>query len=194
MKIQITGDSLAARYEGHAIPILNDLLADYYPNSELINTAISGQNSQDLLERKEIIQQAGGDFLFLFVGSNDLARHKQIDLKTFRANLSSLIDGVRDAVGEIILVSPPPVDEVKQAFRDNPLILTYVRVMEEVAGEKSCLFLNLFQLFSENAVPLVDLMTGLADDGLHFGEKGYQLLVREMSALINSRKSKENLV
>ncbi|GGE27671.1 GDSL-type esterase/lipase family protein [Streptococcus himalayensis] len=194
MKIQITGDSLAARYEGHGSPILNELLTKKCGELEIVNTAISGQNSQDLLDRKRLIQQAGGDFLFIFVGSNDLARHKPIDRATFSSNLYQLIDGLHEWVDEIVLVSPPPVDEQKQAFRDNDLIMSYVRVMEAVAKEKSCQLVNIFRMFSENEVPLAELMKGLADDGLHFGEVGYQLVTEAMLALINSRQSKENLV
>lgn len=76
---------------------------------------------------------------------------------------------------QIILVSPPPVDENKQQFRTNHLVLTYSKILEEECVAYNLKFLSLYQLLSNQEVPVTRLLQGTLDDGLHFGESAYAI-------------------
>ncbi|MGT2845783.1 GDSL-type esterase/lipase family protein [Streptococcus massiliensis] len=191
MRIHITGDSLAARFEGYEEPILNYLLKQKIANLQVINTAVSGNNTRDLLARLEadILSQSATDYLFLLIGANDLATHKQIPLVEFKENLLELILRLREKFTHINLciISPPPVDESKQQYRKNSIIEEYVKTMQMVALDTDCAFLNLYQLFLNHTEEnLMTLMTGLENDGLHFGLKGYQILADAIYQKIQS--------
>ncbi|MBP2622702.1 GDSL-type esterase/lipase family protein [Streptococcus oricebi] len=191
MYIHITGDSLSARFEGYEEPILNHLLKQKIADLQVINTAVPGNNTRDLLARLEadILSQSATDYLFLLIGANDLATHKQVPLMEFKENLLELILQFREKFPHtsLCLISPPPVDESKQEYRKNSIIEEYVKTMQAVALDTDCAFLNLYQLFLNHTEEnLVTLMTGLKNDGLHFGLRGYQILADAIYQQIQS--------
>ena len=189
MRIHITGDSLAARFEGGDEPMLNHLLKQKIAGLEVTNTAVSGNNTRDVLERlnRDILSKPAPDWFFLLIGANDLASHKQLPLVEFKKNLGEFLLAIQAAYPQanLCLISPPPVDESKQEYRRNQTIETYVSAMEEISVEFSCSLINLYQLFQEVDVALSVLMDGLAHDGLHFGKVGYDLLATAMLAVID---------
>ncbi|WP_440210897.1 DUF459 domain-containing protein [Streptococcus merionis] len=183
IRLHLTGDSLMARHEGRDQPMINDCLnqlADF--SLEIINTAVSGHNTADLLARldQEILSQAQVDFICILIGTNDLASHKQIHLPTFEANLKQILKKLSRIYEskQITLISPPPVDESKQRHRTNRRIREYSACIKKIAFQENCRFVDLYKIFTKNPKPTEELLIGSLNDGLHFGKAGYELLAQ----------------
>lgn len=185
MKILLLGDSLFARHEGKDYPHINFSLKQHLPEITIFNNAISGANSFDLLEllKKQEFPQVNG--IFIFIGANDLARHKQVFLGEYLENLRQIVKWLeeKESTAWICLLSPAPVDETKQIHRDNRLVDLYSEIVEQVAQETSCFFFSVKNLFLKSPYPLEQLLKGQMDDGLHFGSLAYDLLAKEMSRI-----------
>lgn len=75
----------------------------------------------------------------------------------------------------VLLVSPPAVDEKKQHVRNNKLVEKYAGVVKKVADEYHFRYANLCQAMID-ADDLSMISRGIKNDGLHFGDKGYEIL------------------
>lgn len=76
----LLGDSLFARFEGMAEPHINVALKNLLPLVQIDNKAVSGDNSFDLLKILQKQTLTPSDWVFVFIGANDLAQHKQVFL------------------------------------------------------------------------------------------------------------------
>ncbi|RVU71531.1 MULTISPECIES: SGNH/GDSL hydrolase family protein [Lactobacillus] len=179
MKVLLTGDSIIARHEGLSQPRLNANLKQKVPGIELTNTAVSGINSGAFFARLSelVLTQDQHDALVILLGTNDLATHKQVPLAQFKQNMSLIASAVVCEYWppKVILVSPPAVDEQKQHVRSNKVVAQYSQVVEAVAQEYHFHYVNLYQAMIERG-NLASLCQGLKNDGLHFGQAGYELL------------------
>lgn len=181
MHILLLGDSLFVRREGASRPMIEACLVEKLPDLLISNSAISGLSSQGLLDQlPNFLPARPVDKVFILIGSNDLVTTNRILEKDFAENLQQIIDGLLNTYQpeQIYLISPPPVDEDKQWYRHNGLVASYTAVMETIAEQWSCSFINLYQIFMNKSqeVPLELLLEGSMDDGLHFGQLGYELL------------------
>ena len=86
MRIILLGDSIFARKEGLDQPRINWTLKEKKPDLEIDNTAVSGINSGALLALLGdlALKRPRADQLFLMVGVNDAASHKQVPLDQYR--------------------------------------------------------------------------------------------------------------
>lgn len=179
LKLLLTGDSIFARNEGYHEPAINHFLSQKLPQVKLINTAYPGLNTGGLCAtiNERIFQAEKCDYLIILIGTNDLATHKQVPVDQFKANLQFLISSIIWLYypNQVILVSPPAVDENKQHVRSNELVNKYGQVIEEVCQQYHLTFINLFQAMLKYG-NLPSLCHGLKNDGLHFGKNGYNLL------------------
>lgn len=179
MKLLLTGDSIIARHEGLDEPRINYDLQKLIPNCEIINTAINGINSGGFFASLSdlVFRQIKCDYLILLIGTNDLATHKQVPLKQFKVNMRLIASSIIWFYypSKVIFVSPPAVDENKQHVRTNSSIKKYSQVIEKVATEYHFSYINLAQTMLKQG-NLTKLCHGIKNDGLHFGQKGYQLL------------------
>lgn len=184
MKIHLTGDSLMARHEDADIPMVNIKLYDLDPSLKVTNSAISGNSTRDLLARyDDIIMDHQSEYLFVLVGTNDLATDRDVSPLEFEKNLNGLIDifEIRFATHRIHFLLPPPVDEAKQIKRTNHRLTQYGQLIRKVCLEKDCPVLDLNQAFRDAAsadMPLEKILIGIKDDGLHFGQIGYEILAK----------------
>lgn len=181
MHILLLGDSLFVRREGASRPMIEACLVEKLPDLLISNSAISGLSSQGLLDQlPNLLPARPVDKVFILIGSNDLITTNRILEKDFAENLQQIIDELLNTYQseQIYLISPPPVDENKQWYRHNGLVSSYANTMRIVAEGKGCSFINLYQIFiaASQTVPLPDLLEGAMDDGLHFGQLGYELL------------------
>lgn len=179
MKILLTGDSIIARHEGLNEPRINYELKRRLGNIELVNTAVSGINSGAFFARlSELVLKAPTcDKIVILLGTNDLATHKQVPIKQFKRNMELIASSIICLYWpkNVILVSPPAVDENKQRVRNNFLVKQYAKVVEEVAQEYKFNYLDLAQEMIKHG-NLENLWHGIKNDGLHFGKEGYKLL------------------
>lgn len=179
MKLLLTGDSLIARHEGLNEPYLNHNLKLALPNCQIINTAVSGINSGGFYASlpELVFKQEKCDYFILLIGTNDLATHKQVPLKQFEINMNLIASSIIWLYypPQVILISPPAVDETKQHVRNNGLVLQYSQTIQKVAQQYHFSYINLANQMIK-AGNLTNLCHGLKNDGLHFGDAGYQLL------------------
>ncbi|WP_281165640.1 GNAT family N-acetyltransferase [Liquorilactobacillus sicerae] len=178
MRILVTGDSLIARHEQLDQPMINYCLQQQLTRLEIVNTAISGSNSQDLLQNwKTFFPNNEFSAVFLLIGTNDLALHKQIPLKKFQTNLLQIIKRLKHIypTANLCLITPPAVDESKQKWRNNQLIAQYTEIMLQTATQNLIKSINLqAAMLAGGSFPAIT--KGILNDGLHFGLAGYQLL------------------
>lgn len=182
MKIVLLGDSLFARFEGKAEPHINFSLKQYLPDLVITNLAESGDNSVDLLAKLDNWDFPEVDKVFVWIGTNDLAIHKQIYLGEFQENMRQIATLLLEHYqpSQLILLGPVPVDEAKQRYRTNRLVEYYSEIVEKVARESKCDFLSVQELMAASPIPLPELLRGSMDDGLHFGSAGYELLAEKL--------------
>lgn len=187
MKVLLTGDSIIARYEGRNEPFLNYELKKRLPKIKLLNTAVSGINSGAFFARLSelVLTRPKQDVLVILLGTNDLAKHKQVPLEQFRRNMELIASAVVCQYWPkyVILVSPPAVDEKKQLVRSNELVREYGQVVKEVSEEYHFHFVDLGQKMMEKG-DLENLCHGLKNDGLHFGKDGYEFLSDLLSQVL----------
>ncbi|WEM61705.1 hypothetical protein [Streptococcus parauberis] len=66
-------------------------------------------------------------------------------------------------------------------------MVQYGQLITKVCQEKDCCVLDLNQAFRDAATPevsLEDILVGIKDDGLHFGEKGYEILAKTINGAL----------
>lgn len=184
--ILLLGDSLFARKEGKKIPHINYTLKQKRKDLRITNRAVSGNNTFDLLAliHKEPPQPV--DYIFVLIGANDLAQHKQVFLGEYQENLRKILEFLTPIVPaeRIFLLAPPLVDETKQEYRTNRLVTYYTEVMQQVAEEYGCPFQSLKVQFEADGQPVDLLLKGVLDDGLHFGSLGYEVVADTMLTFI----------
>lgn len=177
MIILLTGDSLIASYEGLKEPMLDHYLKQKSPH-EIINTGISGDNSDHLLARfqRDVLDFPEAEKVFILIGTNDLARGKQVPLGAFGQNIETMIRQLKFVwqSSDIFFISPPAVDERKQWRRSNQLVQRYTNYLEKIVNTHNCGFIDFYHAVEERGVR--QTMKGRRNDGLHFGESGYDLL------------------
>lgn len=174
MKIVCFGDSLTARKEGYPKSMLTMMLSEKVKGQRFINAGVSGNTTVVAkLRFKEDVMSHHPDAVTILFGSNDCADTKNIPLDIYRENLEFFIKKIGHK--KTILITPPPVDELKQTHRKNDVLAKYVRVVQEVANVQECTLIdfNTHVLQQEN---YEKLLVGKSDDGLHFGEKLYDQL------------------
>ena len=150
------------------------------------NLAVSGDTTEDLLERFEVEtkQRLRGDeeTIFIFgIGINDSQFvHSQNDLRTppekFRENIQKLIDLAQKFASKIIFVGFTPVDESKttpipwntEFSYKNENVKKYDGIVKSVCKENNVYFVEIF-----NQVTKLNHKK-LLEDGLHPNSEGHQ--------------------
>lgn len=180
------GDSLTARKEGFDKPMLTSKLSAILKSFEVINAGVSGDNTCDALLRIESdVVKHNPDVVTVLFGANDAAFHKQIDLKTFKENLYKIVHILKPE--RTVLISPAPVDERVQFARTNKVLFAYAAAVKEVSVETNSHFIDFFsELISVENYP--QKLKGLENDGLHFGEEGYDFLVQLIKKKIEATR------
>lgn len=180
MYFLLLGDSLFARHEGKELPHIEYSLRQLVPGMTITNWAVSGDNSFDLLKQLGSRALPTADCVLVFIGANDLAQHKQVFLGEYEDNLNKIVAHLKQVypAERIVLLTPSPVDETKQAYRTNRLVTYYGQVVKKVAEQAGCQLLDTVSLFEGSGLPMSDLLKGSLDDGLHFGSQAYALLAK----------------
>ena len=174
LEIICFGDSITARKEGYPSPILTHKLSSKMPNYEFINAGVSGNTSEQAMFRfnKDVLSKRP-DVVTVLFGANDSATDKLVDLDTFKRNISLFAKQIGPE--KTILISPAPVDESLQRNRTNERLKQYAQAVQEVAEETDSYFIDFFHILYSYP-NYKELLVGVKNDGLHFGEAGYELL------------------
>jgi lysophospholipase L1-like esterase len=176
MKLVLFGDSITARTEGHDIPLLTIKLEDKLSgNWNIINAGMPGNNTFNALDRieKDVLFH-NPDFVTVLFGANDAAFHnKMVQLNDFERNLTNIVTAITPK--KTILISPTPVDERLQHARTNAMLKQYTEIVRAVSEATGSHYIDLFSSMV-NLHNLPEILKGLRNDGLHFGELGYDYI------------------
>lgn len=168
------GDSLTARHEGKDSPRLTEKLTFELPTFRVVNAGVSANTTKDALRRieKDVLTHSP-DLVTVLFGSNDAAVHKKVALNTYEENLLkiTLLIGAEKA----ILITPPPVEEALQPNRKNSELAKYAEAVKRVSEKTGSYLIDFYtELYSKPNYK--ELLVGILNDGLHFGEAGYDIL------------------
>ncbi len=96
--------------------MLNVYLQNKISGIHIMNTAVSGNNSQALRERfaKDVLSYTA-DKVFILIGTNDLAEHKQLSKETYQKNLQWMIVQLKKTIVLIML----SLSRHQQSMRQN---------------------------------------------------------------------------
>lgn len=185
------GDSITARKEGYPSPILTHKLTSKLKNYRFINAGISGNTTAQAMERfeKDVLVKKP-DIVTILFGANDSSIHKFVELDAFKQNIKEFTK--RIGAEKTILITPAPVDEALQPNRSNERLKQYAQAVKEVAAETGCHMIDFFSvLYSKPNYK--ELLIGEKNDGLHFGEAGYEILsdliVQKLEEMNESKQS-----
>ncbi len=101
----------------------------------VINTAISGQTTQELLEGFDWrVGRIAPDVVFLMSGMVDCGGAKSIPIRQFEENLHALCRRMRDLKAQVVLQTSTPIVPGKVTFRE-PHLPAYTEVLRHVSGK-----------------------------------------------------------
>ncbi|MGM0885132.1 MAG: GDSL-type esterase/lipase family protein [Bacillota bacterium] len=183
MKLVCFGDSITSRTEGNDRPLLTiKLKAKLSEEWEVINAGVPGNNTFDAIERieKEVLI-LNPDLVTVLFGANDAAFHKMVQLHDYKRNLTDIVTILSPK--RAILISPAPVDERLQHARTNVVLKQYAEIVREVSVATGSHYIDLFSSMI-GLHNLTEILRGQRNDGLHFGELGYDYLSDEISRKI----------
>jgi lysophospholipase L1-like esterase len=179
------------------------------PHSRIINKSIAGntigfdnlgnkdlntlRNIEKYIEQTyEGFQNKELDFIFIGLGTNDAKTIFIDSQKNVSANLSLLINKIRNKISEmgkpvpdICLLLPPPTEENKVdviKYGDaNSRLSKYEASFTRIAKKEKIGILNNYHLFSSSSKPFTT-------DGIHLDEPAQFLIAKQIVNYINQKK------
>lgn len=91
---------------------------------QVINAGVSGNNTQDLLNRLEAdVLDHNPDLVILMAGTNDMLNpNKMLSYETYETNLLKLVETIKNNNIALLLLSPPPTDSTYLVQRHGPIL------------------------------------------------------------------------
>ncbi len=155
-------------------PALTYTLGSKRKKDQFINSGVSGNTTEQARVRfGQDVLSKHPDIVTVLFGANDSSVHKFVDLETFEQNIRYFTKEIGPK--KVILISPAPVDEALQPNRSNEQLAKYAQVVKEIADETGSYFIDFFNFFYSKP-NYKELLVGEKNDGLHFGEAGYEIL------------------
>jgi lysophospholipase L1-like esterase len=166
--------------------LMGDSISLWFPHEQLpqtttwLNQGISGEVSEGLLQRLDLIADTQPDYIFVMIGINDLLRD---------VSDRQLLDNQQDIIRELAQMHPSATivmqsilphsaDQATWEGKEqlltisNDRIRTLNRELATIANAENVQFLDLVPLFSDRQG---NLPMALSTDGLHLNENGYQI-------------------
>lgn len=95
-------------------------------------------------------------------------------LDRFKKGYEKLLDELASTKARIILMSPPPMEDVGRPLPDpatqNKRLAVYRNTIKQIADARGLAFADLFHVLGDGKEPI----KGLTDNGLHFTDTGYK--------------------
>ncbi|GGZ13453.1 hypothetical protein GCM10007049_01580 [Echinicola pacifica] len=167
-----------------------------------LNAGQSGNTSRDLLDRVDHdVLAFHPDWVIIMVGTNDMLNSKKrVSLEDYTDNLMEITRRISSNGSTIILMSPPPVDEIYLRQRhpgDSADIAPNDRIdavrmrMKQLAVDSGYYYFDLNKAFSDRNLPAhnSDLFirnkynSGL-EDGVHLTSLGYRFMASALYQFI----------
>ena len=223
--ICLFGDSIAKGVSFDAVHQKYTLLKNSFPNllQEKGGLSISnfakfgctaGKGLDIIRQKKEKLQNY--DFTALEFGGNDcdfdwqdISDHGEGEytpktpLSLFKEVYCQMVDEIRSAGSQPILLSLPPID-AKRYFawiskgKSPENILKWIGDVEHIYRWHEMYNLVAFEVSREKSVPIINItnrflenhhyQTFICEDGIHLNEKGHQLVYEALSAFIRQHE------
>ncbi|MEM7769434.1 MAG: GDSL-type esterase/lipase family protein [Cyanobacteria bacterium P01_A01_bin.37] len=166
--------------------LMGDSISLWFPHDQLpvdtawLNQGISGEVSDGLFKRIDIIAETEPDYIFVMIGINDLLRN--VSDGTLLENQQKIVRELKQMHPSttIVLQSilPHSADRATWEGKErlltisNDRIRTLNRNLRAIADEEDIQFLDLAPLFRDRQG---NLPMELSTDGLHLNNDGYQI-------------------
>lgn len=174
------GDSITNGYK----------IEEFYPKNNVINSGISGDTTEDLLERMEDVYKYNPSKVFILIGINDLNRGKSID--EILDNIQRIVNNIKTnrKYTNIYIESVYPINrnvfEDKEYSFNNDISNDTIKELND----------RLSNLCKENSIQYVDVYNNLIDsegnlkkdytkEGLHLTDLGYFKVTSSLSKYID---------
>lgn len=171
------GDSITDFYD----------LEKFYPDMPVVNSGISGNTTQDILDDMENrVYRYNPSKVFIVIGINDLSRRKSVD---------EIVDNIKEIVNKIqenrpyckiYLESVYPVnttenDKINMSTvtenRKNEDIKKINEELKKFSKEEKITYIDMFNLLKDEDD---NLKLEYTTEGLHISEKGYEVITKEI--------------
>lgn len=161
-------------------------LADrYVRRADVLVRGFTGYTTREALKVLPLsVLDERPDLVILAFGVNDSALPGQlqhIPEDEYRRNLQEMASQIACAGAWLVIVTPPPVDEVRIKSRTMAATARYARIGVEVAQEMNVPVVNLFEKLQEE----VDWEKSCLLDGLHLSATGMNRLYEELATVLD---------
>lgn len=174
------GDSITSGYK----------IEEFYPKNNVINSGISGNVTNDLLERMDDVYRYNPSKVFLLIGINDLNREKSIDEIT--KNIQKIINNIKAnrKYTKIYIESVYPInrnvfEEKNYSFNEkinNDIIKELNNKIKILCKENKIQYIDVYNNLLDNDGNLKDIYT---NEGLHLSDLGYFKVTTSLNKYIN---------
>lgn len=174
------GDSITSGYK----------IEEFYPKNNVINSGISGNVTNDLLERMDDVYRYNPSKVFLLIGINDLNREKSIDEIT--KNIQKIINNIKTnrKYTKIYIESVYPInrnvfEEKDYSFNEkinNDIIKELNNKIKILCKENKIQYIDVYNSLLDNDGNLKDIYT---NEGLHLSDLGYFKVTTSLNKYIN---------
>jgi len=145
------------------------------PYDVIINTAISGQTTQNIInDFDRRVSRFNPKVVVLMIGTNDAAEDRNISTESFGNNLIAFIDRIR-GIGAIPVVMSPNIIITEKSPERSRLYL-YVEKMEQVVKTKNVIYVDNWSIWSTELQLKYpgEVFKKLLNDPLHPNGYGHQ--------------------
>ncbi|MEL6778856.1 MAG: GDSL-type esterase/lipase family protein [Cyanobacteria bacterium J06597_16] len=176
--------AMAAKNPEHLTVLLGDSLSLWFPGELMpgrrvwINQSISGERTQGLLNRLDLLEDNDVEAVFLMIGINDLIWGKTDDeiISNYKEIVRRLKEDHPKTQIVVQSVLPHSGEQSTWESRDKLLALPSDRIvnmnnaLKKIAADNGAYYLDLYPIFVTGDG---DLRTDLTTDGLHLNRQGY---------------------
>ncbi len=173
--IVLFGDSITYGYGVFKKDSIQALIQQKFKNYSIINSGLNGDTSRYALTRleKDVLKFSPYAVTVLF-GSNDCApsEYGYVTITEFKSNIEKIIKTISNKCQNIILITPPPVDEsVFMPYTTNARLLPYCEAIRDISKKYNCFLADFNMYITQKSNGF--LAEYLQEDGCHISEKGY---------------------
>lgn len=159
----------------------------FLPESDsLFNMGISGDFSEGLIKRVDIVTKLKPEHLFIKIGINDIV--ERVPLSKVKANYITLLDRIKTASPNtaVYIQSTLPTRNLKSFFRTskdiNRIVMKLNRFLKTQAKERKITFIDLYPDFADENN---EMKQELTTDGVHLNEAGYAVWKKHLAKHIS---------
>ncbi|AKP68441.1 lipase [Companilactobacillus ginsenosidimutans] len=161
---------MAGYHDGMVSSELTNRIRRAFPDDKIINLSVPGYKTSNAVAVTKKVANVKPDICVLGLGANDISTVDEIKPGKFAANLSYILEEV--GADKSILISPPYTNWQKNPDRPWTRQLQFELVTEHLGKQYNLPYIDLLHKMASQT----NVNSLLQADGLHFTNKGYDLL------------------